>query len=260
MEIEEKPLRKRVPLVDDYHLLTYQHLDSTNDEARRLAEGGGAHGAFIWALNQMDGRGRRGNEWVSQRGNLFVSALLQPECEFKNLPQLSFVAAAAAHASVAPVLPAAELKLKWPNDLMLGGAKLAGLLLESFETIDEDTGETKRWAVIGLGMNIENAPANLERPATCMRHAGVELISAKIVLSRFIHHFVEWYELWQDDGFEPIKKYWLNHALHKDEPMEVLMGDECIMGTFAGMDDTGSLLLKEKTGEVRTISSGEVLL
>jgi len=258
--VGDKPERKRVPLVNDYHLLTYQQLDSTNDEARRLAEGGGAHGAFIWALNQVDGRGRRGNDWVSQKGNLFVSALLQPQCDLNILPQLSFVAAAAAHASVAPVLPASDLKLKWPNDLMLSGEKLAGLLLESFETKDEETGETKRWAVVGLGMNIENAPANLEKPATCLRHAGVELISAKIVLSRFIHHFVEWYELWQDDGFAPIKKYWMNYALHKEEPMEILTGDEFYTGTFDGLDDSGNLLLKEKDGTIKTITAGEVLL
>ena len=260
MAVEEQPKRKRVPLVNDYHLLTYQQLDSTNQEARRLAEGGGAHGAFIWALNQSTGRGRRGNDWVSQRGNLFVSALLQPECDLSVLPQLSFVAAAAAHASVAPVLPASDLKLKWPNDVMLSGEKLAGLLLESFETRGEETNEKKRWAVVGLGMNIENSPSNLEQPATSLRHAGVELISAKIVLSRFIHHFVEWYELWQDDGFEPIKKYWMNYALHKDEMMEIRTGNDFNVGTFSGLDDSGNLLLKQEDGTLLPIVAGEVLL
>jgi len=70
--------KRRTPLIDDYHLLTYHELDSTNEEARRLAEGGGAHGAFIWAHNQTGGRGRMGREWISQEGNLFVSALLSP--------------------------------------------------------------------------------------------------------------------------------------------------------------------------------------
>lgn len=260
MAVKDTPERKRVPLVNDYHLLTYQQLDSTNEEARRLAEGGGAHGAFIWALRQTHGRGRKGKDWISQKGNLFVSALLQPECDLTILPQLSFVAAAAAHASVAPVLPAGDLTLKWPNDIMLGGEKLAGLLLESFQTIDEETGEMKRWAVIGLGMNIENAPANMEKPATCLRHAGVELISAKIVLSRFIHHFVEWYELWQDDGFTPVKKYWSNYAMHKGEPMEVRTGNDFNSGVFNGIDDAGNLLLKAKDGTIKTIAAGEVLL
>ncbi len=252
--------KQRAPLIDDYHLLTYQQLDSTNDEARRLAEGGGAHGAFIWAHRQTDGRGRRSRDWVSQKGNLFVSALLSPDCEFEQFPQLSFVAACAAHASVAPLLPESELKLKWPNDLLLDGEKLAGLLLESFETIDEETGKLKRWAVVGMGMNIENAPAGMDLPATCLKHAGVELISAKIVLSRFIHHFIEWYQLWQDDGFEPVRKYWTNHCYHKGESVEVKIGDEMHRGEFVGLDETGNLLLKPKGSAVTIIAAGEVLL
>ncbi|MDG1286840.1 MAG: biotin--[acetyl-CoA-carboxylase] ligase [Rickettsiales bacterium] len=252
--------KRRAPLIDDYHLLTYQQLDSTNEEARRLAEGGGAHGAFIWTHAQSGGRGRRGRDWISQKGNLFVSALLSPDCEFGQFPQLSFVAAAAAHASVAPLLPDSDLKLKWPNDLLLEGEKLAGLLLESFETIDEETGELKRWAVVGLGMNIENAPAGMDLPATCLKHAGVDLISAKIVLSRFIHHFIEWYQLWQDHGFEPIRKYWMNHSLHKGQQVEVLVGEQFYSGKFVGLDETGNLLLKPKGAKEISLSAGEVLL
>ena len=259
MVIEALPKRKKAPLIDDYHLLTYQQLDSTNNEARRLAEGGGAHGAFIWTHRQTAGRGRLGRDWISQSGNLFVSALLSPECELEQFPQLSFVAAAAAHASIAPLLPDAELKLKWPNDLLLDDQKLAGLLLESFETIDEE-GETKRWAVIGLGMNIERAPVQMELPATSLKQAGVELISAKIVLSRFIHHFIEWYQLWQDEGFESIGKYWMNHCHHKGKKMDVMVGEEFYTGDFVRLDAQGELILKTTMGDEISLSAGEVLL
>lgn len=251
--------RRRTPLIDDYHLLTYDELDSTNEEARRLAEGGGAHGAFIWTHRQTAGRGRYDRAWISQDGNLFVSVLLSPECDLEQLSQLSFVAAAAAHASVSPLLADSELSLKWPNDLLLEGNKLAGLLLQSFETETEEGGR-RRWVVVGLGMNIERAPADMELPATCLKQAGVELISAKIVLSRFIHHFIEWYELWQEDGFEPVRKYWTNHSAHKDEALQVLVGEEFLHGQFAGLDEVGNLLLRPEGGEVMTIAAGEVLL
>lgn len=250
----------RTPLVDDYHLLNYQSLDSTNEEAKRLAHGGGKHGAFIWAHKQTDGRGRRGRGWVSNSGNLFVSSLLSPNCALKILPQLSFVAAVAIHASIVPLLPDAEFVLKWPNDLLLDNDKLAGLLLESFEIIDEETGEQKRWAVIGLGLNIENCPNDTQIPATCLKDAGVELISAKIVLARFIHNFIEWYELWQNDGFAPIAKYWMKHCAHKGKVIEVVLGDDTHKGMFEGLDDDGNLLLKKDDGKVITISAGEVLL
>ncbi len=250
--------KKRIPLIDDYHLLSYEQIDSTNMEARRLAEGGGAHGAFIWALQQTDGRGRGSKSWVSQNGNLFTSALLAPDCDFALYPQLSFVAAAAAHASIAPLLPQAKLQLKWPNDVMLDGKKLAGLLLESFE-ITNDFGIKKRWAVIGLGMNIEHSPTQVDNPATSLKQAGVELISAKIVLSRFIHHFTQWYELWQDEGFAPVRKYWMNYAMHKGTEMEVRVGNDFHQGTFVGLDKNGNLELKTKHGKI-ALSAGEVIL
>jgi len=82
-------------LIDDYHLLSFDTLDSTNEEAKRLARSGGGHGAVIWAKKQNDGKGRLGRSWVSSEGNLFVSLLLQPDKEISELPQLSFVAAMA---------------------------------------------------------------------------------------------------------------------------------------------------------------------
>lgn len=250
--------RKKALLLDDFHLLSYQELDSTNEEAKRLAEGGAAHGAFIWALQQTDGKGRRGREWVSQDGNLFTSVLLSPDCELALLPQLSFVASVAVFDSVAPLVQLNHpVHCKWPNDLLVNHKKLAGILLESFETF-ESADLRKRWVVIGLGMNIEHFPQDVEFPATSLKEAGVELVSAKIILSRFVHHFIHWYSQWEEQGFEPIQKYWRENCLGIGQKICVRSHEDEKEGIFEDLDADGNLLLRCQQGELHKISSGDV--
>src|ERR1700684_3670193 len=104
-------------LLNDYHLLSYDELDSTNEEARRLAEGGAAHGAVIWAKRQTAGRGRMGRLWVSAEGNLFCSLLLNPRCNLETAAQLSFVTAVATIDALRSIIPEEEenIHCKWPN-------------------------------------------------------------------------------------------------------------------------------------------------
>ena len=145
-------------LLNDYHLLSYDVLDSTNEEAKRLAGGGASHGAVIWAREQTAGKGRMGREWESLEGNLFVSVLLSPECELPECSQLSFVAAVAASDTLLPIIPnEGQVECKWPNDILLEGKKLGGILLESFTTMDE-SGEDRQWVVVGVGINVDSYP------------------------------------------------------------------------------------------------------
>lgn len=255
---KEKPKKKTCkPLIDDYHLLSYEEVDSTNSEARRLAEGGAAHGAFLWAKRQTQGRGRYSREWVSQEGNLFVSILLAPDEPLNLIPQISFISALAAAESVAPLLPqASQLKCKWPNDLLLNGKKLGGILLESFETLEADG--PKRWVIIGLGLNVEHCPPGTEFPGTYLKEAGVEIVSAKIVLSRFIHHFIEWYGVWQEKGFAPVRKAWLKHCEGLGREVKVTLPQETIYGIFHSLDTSGNLQLKLPDGKTRKIAAGDL--
>lgn len=248
-------------LLNDYHLLSYDELDSTNEEARRLAEGGGAHGAVVWARRQTQGRGRMGREWISEEGNLFCSLLLAPGCDIQTASQLSFVAAVAAVETIGPILPdGGDLSCKWPNDILLNGKKLGGILLESFETADMNPGKNGmvRWVVVGLGMNIDTCPADADFPATFIKEAGVEIVSAKIVLSRFIHHFITAYDLWSKKGFAPIRKAWMEHAWRLGEEMTVRLPGETLKGTFEEIDNTGRLVLKVAKGKKVTVSAGDV--
>ena len=198
-------------LLHDYHLLTYDVLDSTNSEAKRLAGGGASHGAVIWSRRQTAGRGRKGREWVSAEGNLFATILLSPTVDLTQCAQLSFVAALAVAETLDAVLPDPSLiTCKWPNDVLVDSKKISGVLLESFTTKDLVT--SRQWIAVGIGINVDTFPEHVMFPATCLRDAGVELISAKIVLSRLVQHFIHRYDEWEAKGFKPIEKAWLKRA------------------------------------------------
>lgn len=247
--------KKTSNLLNDYHLLCYDRTDSTNEEAKRLAEAGASHGAVIWAKQQTAGRGRMGRQWVSQEGNLFASILLTPECPLKEAAQVSFVAAVAALDAIEPLLPnGGELRCKWPNDLLWQGRKLGGILLESFTAGPED----KLWVVVGLGVNVDSFPADTSILATSLKETGVEIISAKIVLSRFIHHFVARYDQWKKRGFIGIRRAWLKQAWGKGERIRVSLPGEEIEGVFKGIDEEGALILGLPGNKKRLIHAGDV--
>lgn len=243
-------------LIEDYHLLSYDALDSTNEEAKRLAAGGGAHGAVIWAKRQSAGRGRMGREWVSAEGNLFVSVLLAPPKDLADCSQLSFVASVAAAETLEAIVEK-EITCKWPNDVLCGGKKIGGILLEAFTTMDE-FGKERQWVVVGVGINVDSYPEHVMFPATSLRESGVEIISAKIVLSRFIHNFIHQYDAWVKKGFVPIHKAWMQRAYRLGHQTEVIVGDSQLDGVFEGVDPSGRLLLKAKSGAITGITAGDV--
>lgn len=245
-------------LLDDYHLLSYDVLDSTNEEAKRLAGGGASHGAVIWAKNQTAGKGRMGRVWESEDGNLFVSVLLSPECDLPECSQLSFVAAVATVDTLKPIIPGDEaIEAKWPNDVLLEGKKLGGILLESFTTIDED-GDDRQWVVVGVGVNVDSFPEETMFPATCLTSSGVEIISAKIVLSRFVYNFIHRYDEWVNHGFDPIRQAWEECAYGLNEAMEAHVGDEVVSGSFDSIDEFGRLHVLQKNGKVEVVTAGDV--
>lgn len=250
-----KPAAKT--LLNDYHLLTYDVLDSTNAEAQRLAGGGASHGAVIWAKRQTAGRGRMGREWVSADGNLFVTVLVSPTTSLDQCAQLSFVAALAVADTIEAIVPdASQVRCKWPNDVLVSGKKIAGVLLESFTT--KELVSQRQWVAVGVGINVDNYPEHVLFPATCLREAGVELISAKIVLSRFVHNFIHRYDQWEERGFAAIEKDWSKRAYQINQPVEVIVGDDRLSGTFVGIDKDGHLLLRGAKKKVQSIAAGDV--
>jgi BirA family biotin operon repressor/biotin-[acetyl-CoA-carboxylase] ligase len=241
-------------LLDDYHLLSFDSLDSTNEEAKRLAKTGSGHGAVIWAKKQTAGKGRLGRGWVSDEGNLFVSVLLKPEKPLADLSQLSFVAACAVYETLEAVVPTPEkLACKWPNDILLDSRKLGGILLES---LPAEGGGT--WVVVGVGVNVDSYPDEVEFPATCLTEAGVELVSAKIILSRFIHHFIEYYNEWNKKGFTAIRSHWLSNAWNIGACVLARLPDKELEGTAETIDEFGNLVLRLEDGNRQYIRAADI--
>jgi BirA family biotin operon repressor/biotin-[acetyl-CoA-carboxylase] ligase len=234
-------------LPQGYRLARYETLDSTNAEAARLAQGGEHGPLWILALSQTAGRGRRGRLWQSLSGNLFATLLIRPDRPEREWPTLSFVTALAVADMAQGFAPAAVVTLKWPNDVLLDGRKLAGILLE----------RTGPGLAIGVGANLAHCPPDTEFPATALAAAGVAPPSADTALTALAASFAKWYERWTDGGFSGLKADWLARAAGLHAPIRARLADGDEMGLFEGIDDQGALLLRQ--GEsVRAVTAGEV--
>jgi BirA family biotin operon repressor/biotin-[acetyl-CoA-carboxylase] ligase len=232
--------------------IVYETLGSTNAEALALARSGERGPLWITARSQSAGRGRRGSHWISPPGNLYATLLLTEPSAPEHAPQLSFIAALALHDAVAACAPqlGPSLKVKWPNDLLVGPAKLAGILIE---------GESDPvFAVaIGIGVNCAAHPSDVAYPATNLAANGA-LVAPDTVLVRLAtamqHRLAQWN---CGHGFAAIRADWLKRAAGVGEILRVRLSTRELSGRFQGLDEAGRLLLEQDHG-VTTITAGEV--
>ncbi len=234
-------------------------IDSTQAEAHRRAASGERGPVWINAAVQTQGRGRSGRSWASFSGNLAATLLFEPGCSAALLPQLSLVAGIATFDAVAPHLarsPAMQpLSLKWPNDLLIGDAKLAGILIES-RLQGRDI-----IAMAGIGINIAMAPEIEGRTLACLADHAATPPSPGAVLAKISWHMQTWLQVWaKGAGFPLIRDAWTARALPEGTEMMVNAGDGPVHGAFAGLDIDGALLLLEPTGHRRRFSWGDVTL
>ncbi len=233
-----------------YRLVSLDAVDSTNDEAKRLAEDGAAEEwTLVWARAQTAGRGRHGRSWESPEGNLYCSLLLKPACPPGQAAEIGFVAGLAVYDAIGSLVPPGlEAWCKWPNDILLGDAKVAGVLLES---------QAPGWLVLGTGINVARYPTDAEFPATSLWEQGARGVMAEDMLEAFCRHFLAWYNRWRDEGFAPIRARWLQRARGLDEEISVRLVGETVGGVFAGLDDDGALILEGLDGD-RRIVAGDI--
>jgi BirA family biotin operon repressor/biotin-[acetyl-CoA-carboxylase] ligase len=227
-----------------YSLVRHGELDSTNSQARRLAEAGEVGPLWIAAGHQTAGRGRRGRSWSTGEGNLAATLLLKPPTNFE---QLSFAAALAVSDMARHFAPDARITVKWPNDVLAGGKKLAGILLEA----------GPNWLAIGIGVNLAAFPENTEFPATSLAALGVTAPSPQDALCLVAARFAHWYDAWMSNGFEILRTAWLARAQALGAPIRARLPHETRTGVFEGIDASGALLLNEQ-GRVHAIAAGEV--
>ncbi|MDP6707079.1 MAG: biotin--[acetyl-CoA-carboxylase] ligase [Alphaproteobacteria bacterium] len=232
----------------------FDHLASTNDEAKRLARAGAPEGCLVVARRQTGGRGRRGRSWESPAGNLYCSLLLRPESSLAEAAQISFVAAVALAEALSGWLEAARIGLKWPNDVLVDGAKVSGILLES------EAGAVGRcdWLVVGMGVNIESAPVGLTQAVSALAEVARAPVNVEAVLGALAPAFLSWYDRWRREGFAPVRSAWLARAAFVGEPIGVQLADGALQGRFEDLATDGSLVLRLDDGSTRPIGAGEI--
>jgi BirA family biotin operon repressor/biotin-[acetyl-CoA-carboxylase] ligase len=233
-------------------LTAYDVLGSTNAEALDLARRGERGPLWVTARRQSAGRGRRGRAWVSEPGNLFATLLLTAPGPAAQWPQLSFVAALAVHDAISGVAGdlARRLAIKWPNDLLLDAAKVAGILVEG-----QGAGRPDAVAV-GIGVNCASHPHDTEFPATDL--AGLSCERLFTALSRTMAgRLAQW-----EDGraFAAIRADWLARAAGLGAAVRVRLPGRDVCGRFEGIDAAGGLVLRSDDGAVATIAAGDVFL
>jgi BirA family biotin operon repressor/biotin-[acetyl-CoA-carboxylase] ligase len=235
-------------------LVAHEVLGSTNAEALRLAREGGHGPLWVTAERQTAGRGRRGRAWVSPAGNLHASLLLTEPAAAEHWPQLSFVAALAAHDAVVEV--ATDLKrllaIKWPNDLLLAGAKLGGILIEA------ESGTSA--VAVGIGINCASHPTETEFPAADLAAAGTPVLPAVLFSAlsvKIVGRLAQWNA---GQGFSTIRADWLARAAGIGEDVRVRLAGREFVGRFEALDETGGLVLRLPDGNAMTIAAGDVFM
>lgn len=221
---------------------------STNAEALKLAPSLTGP-AWIMAHEQTLGRGRRGRGWSMPKGNFAGTLLHFPMGGMAAAAQLSFVAALALYDALGQVCgPAARLAIKWPNDVLLNGGKVAGILLES-----AGDGRSRAAVAVGIGVNLAGIPetGTLEtgatRPVSVLAETA-HLVPAEEFLDHLAPAFAAWLHQFETYGFAPIRNAWLARAARIGEPIIARMGNYEQQGIFEGVDDSGALILSGPAG------------
>lgn len=223
---------------------TVAETGSTNDDVAALAREGAPEGLWLRAERQSGGRGRQGRTWLSPPGNLYASTIVRLRPGDPPAPTLALVAAVALQEVVAPEVPA--VRIKWPNDLIVDGAKLAGILLER-----EDEA-----VVVGFGVNVAHHPEGLPSPATSLVRLVRHAPNAAGLCGRLAEAFATRLGQWRRHGLTPIRSAWISAAHPIGTPLATSQGE----GAFDGLDESGALRLRQPDGQRRLIHAGDVFL
>jgi BirA family biotin operon repressor/biotin-[acetyl-CoA-carboxylase] ligase len=235
-----------------WRLKIFENLESTSDLCRGLAIAGEPERLAVMARRQEKGRGRGGKTWLSAPGNLFLSVLLRPGGPVREGGLWSLLSAVALADAVAPLLTDASLlTVKWPNDLLLDGRKLAGILLDSAA----DMSGKIDWLVIGFGLNLAAAP---EVPGRAIASLGKVATPPEEVAIKLLDRLDHWRRVRAVEGFAPIRAAWMSHAHAIGAPIKIKLGGQDIAGKFAGLAEDGSLLL-HTGGQMRAFAAGEIV-
>jgi BirA family transcriptional regulator, biotin operon repressor / biotin---[acetyl-CoA-carboxylase] ligase len=246
-----------------YRLAAFDSIGSTNAEAMARARDGECGPIWLVTSEQTAGRGRRNRPWVAPRGNLASSVLEVIDVSPAVAATLGFAAGLALEAALQKVSIEASLRsagsddmkfsLKWPNDVLAGRQKLAGILLEA-EAVAGD----RLAVVVGIGTNVVAAPERTPTPATSLAALGVH-VGAEELFAVLSDAWAEFRGIWdQGRGFGEIRRRWLARAAGLGQPVAIQSGGATVEGTFDSIDETGCLIVRTAGGKLVPISAGDV--
>ena len=234
---------------------TYDSVTSTQDILKTKAENDDVpEGTVILAKEQTKGRGRQGRIWTSPAGNLYLSLLLKPDCSVQDIAQLSVLLSLAVGQTVKNAIPEQknDIKLKWPNDIIVNGKKSAGILLETSLTTNK-----LNWVAAGIGININHAP---EETGICLNDLGIETITVEMLTEMLLVNISELYVLWTDKGFVPIRQQWLDMSYPPETIVKVGQGETYKSGRFVEIDMNARLVLRDEENKLITVHAADAVL
>lgn len=235
-------------------VVRFDEIDSTNEEARRRAAGGDTGPTWLVTGSQTAGRGRLGRQWSSPRGNLYTTALLPFPGTLQEAALACFSAGLALiDAAKSLGVDTRELKLKWPNDALVGSAKLAGILIETGML------HGKLWMAAGFGVNVEVAPERADRVTSCLTAlpGGAELTAPRLLAALDIAFRARLFRL-LNEGFGSTREAWLESAAGLGGRIELNPASGRVEGVMSGLAEDGALILRLPDGSETHVRAGEI--
>lgn len=232
--------------------IVLDEVDSTNSEAMRRANGGAREGLIVLANRQTAGRGRLGRRWHTlEEHALAMSVLLRPALSPEKIPQISLLAAVAIHDALSPLAPG--IRIKWPNDILHHGKKIAGILTE----MRAEPGRVQA-VVVGMGINVRTPeqgwPEEITDIATDLSSASGRAVSRMDIAVRILESLEKHYLAWLNDGFAPVREQWWQAHASCGKPVRIYDGLHYIEGMAEALDEDGALLLRTRTGLQRIVA------
>ncbi|MHB8137471.1 MAG: biotin--[acetyl-CoA-carboxylase] ligase [Smithellaceae bacterium] len=242
-----------------HRLHYYEEIGSTNDEAFRLGSSGASEGTVLIAESQSAGKGRMERTWHSPAGaNIYTSIILRPSFETMRATQIPIAAGVAVAETLNKYCPG-KVWLKWPNDVLIGGKKVCGILAQM-----KMSGHAIDFVVVGVGINVnltrEQFPQDIQTIATSLAiEAGREISRLELIISLY-ENMAKWYRQLTENGFDSVKEKWLGFSDMIGKTISVMFREETVSGKAVGLDEDGALILLTAGNQTIKVSAGDATI
>lgn len=236
-------------------IYSYETTDSTNDVAHRLAQSGSPEGTVIFSEGQSKGRGRMGRQWLSPKGKgIYLSLILRPDLSPAEAPKITLVSAVAVALAIRKVTHLGAL-IKWPNDILINDRKACGILTEMSAEVN-----TVSYIVLGIGINVNTAKADLPKEATSLKIETGEEVPRVELAQEILRELERQYRIFKEKGFKKIIEEWkgLSHTL--GEEVKITCHGRKVEGTASDLDTSGALVVRLDNGFTEHITAGDVIM